>query len=151
VPGGGSAAALAGAIGAALIEMAANYSRTDLRKETANIRKIKNVLINLIDLDAMAYEKYSKRKTEKNLKKAADVPLDICKNCIDVLKITRKLTKKFNKNLLPDVKSGKILLKAGFSAALSNVFVNLKNLSDKNFVSQKRKIVKKWKKEICGL
>ena len=64
VPGGGSAAALAGALGVSLLVMAASppKSRTgapeetaDLAEATTRLRRLRDTLVELIDADANAY------------------------------------------------------------------------------------------------
>ena len=145
-PGGGSAAAAVGSIGAALIEMAANYSGGRFKK-TAEIKKAKGRLAKLIDLDARAYEKYRRNKTEKNLKKSAETAMKICAECAQILKMVGR-EKNFNKNLAADLKSGKLFLKAAFNAAFLNVLANLKSLSDGNFAAAEAKKAERMKKEI---
>ncbi|MBU4334812.1 MAG: cyclodeaminase/cyclohydrolase family protein, partial [Candidatus Omnitrophica bacterium] len=64
VPGGGSAAALTAALGVGLITMVANYSKAKssskvIEKKTQKIiresEKMKDRLLELVDLDAQAY------------------------------------------------------------------------------------------------
>jgi formiminotetrahydrofolate cyclodeaminase len=102
VPGGGSAAALAGALGVSLLIMAASLPKsrtgspeeaTDLAEAAARLRPLHDTLIELIDADAVAYRsvmsamKLPKASAEEQstktaavqsaLKEATDVPLDV--------------------------------------------------------------------------
>ena len=139
VPGGGSAAALAGALGAALVSMSARYSlgkgkpravEAKIRKIIVENEKIRNRLLKLVELDAQAYltlvnsrKKGSKAK-EKAKKKARETPLEICRLCCRATELLPFLTKEGNPHLLSDVKVAAELLLSGFNAALINVEIN---------------------------
>jgi formiminotetrahydrofolate cyclodeaminase len=106
VPGGGSAAALAGALGVSLLIMAAGLpkSRTgapeeaaDLAEAAARLRPLRDRLVALIDADTNAYRSVMEAmrlpKTspedqahrtdamQSALKGATDVPLDVLRAC----------------------------------------------------------------------
>src|SRR5690349_13823201 len=98
VPGGGSAAALAGALGAALISMAANYSlgKNSSKGVEKNIKtilskneKIRKRLLELVDLDAQAYLAVVKTRQGSDLqkknarKRARTVPFEVAKLCYE--------------------------------------------------------------------
>src|SRR5262245_56520484 len=110
VPGGGSAAALAGALGVSLLIMAASLpkSRTgapeeaaDLAEAAARLRPLRDRLVELIDADTNAYRsvmaalklpKASEDERESRhvalqlaLKEATDVPLDVMRVCQQAL------------------------------------------------------------------
>ena len=124
-PGGGSAAALSGALGISLLQMVANFSAggsPQIREILQKATKIKKELIKLIDEDAKAvsvfFNKSSsllKRKKAKQMMQK--IPVAICKNCEQGLKLIPFLTKKGNKNLLSDLKIARILLQAGAKGA----------------------------------
>ncbi|MBF0478552.1 MAG: cyclodeaminase/cyclohydrolase family protein [Candidatus Omnitrophica bacterium] len=131
-PGGGSASALAGALGAGLIEMAANYSlgksssKSVEKKISLIVRKIKAVklgLLALVDKDAEAYELVVKaRQGTAAEKRVADrqskaIPKLIMKLCCDGTILAAKLVPVGNKNLFQDVEIGVELLSAGFHGA----------------------------------
>ena len=139
VPGGGSAAALVGSLGAALISMTANYSlkrnqppsvevkiKTILKKSEA----IRKRLLDLVDLDARAYlsvvknRKATPDKKQKALRQARAVPQEVCRLCSQAIALTPFLVLKGNKYLLSDVKVAVEFLLAAFSAAKMNVEVN---------------------------
>ena len=139
VPGGGSAAALTAALGAALLSMAANYSLgrdhpegvdrklKALLKKTETIRKR---LCKLIDLDAQAYlkvvetRKASLVQRQQALKKAREVPGEVCRLCYQAVHLAPYLIEKGNRYLISDVEGGVEMLLAAFKAAKANVEIN---------------------------
>lgn len=139
-PGGGSAAALTAATGAALISMAAHYSlglgssANDSRIKTilAKSEKIRRRLVDLVDLDAEAYLKVVKtRKADAKTRRAAlqgaiRVPREVGALCCDAIRLTPELVKRGNPHLLSDVEVAAELLLAAFNSAMINVAVNQK-------------------------
>ena len=116
-PGGGSAAALTAALGAALISMVANYSvgkgsavvDRKLRSLLARSERLRERFLELVDLDAEAYlEVVRTRKSPAKiraaaLKKAAAVPLEVGKLCFEAIQLTPFLAANGNKYLMSDV------------------------------------------------
>lgn len=136
VPGGGSAAALAGALGAGLISMVASYSKgkssskaTEKRiKETLKkSEKIRKRLLECVDLDAQAYLKVVRTRTASSRlkgaarKQAGAVPLEVCQLCYAAIQLTPFLVKKGNKHLGSDVAVAVELLLAAFQSAKVHV------------------------------
>jgi len=147
VPGGGSAAALVAALGAALIGMVINFTlgkpkykkyQIDLAKMLTTSERIKNRFLELVDLDVAAFK-------SKDINKALNVPLEISRLCFDVIKLCPPLVRRGNKNLISDVAVAAILLEAGFSSALFNVRINLKYLKDKTRTKRINKELNKKK------
>ena len=152
-PGGGSAAALSAAIGAALISMVANYTAgnpkykesEDKIAEILNMSgKYRSQLQSLVDKDVEAYEKLSAgvKKTAKDspeldrlYKEAMEPPFEICKIAAKALKLCEGLAKYGNKNLITDTAIAAILLEGAFFSAKFNVYINLKYIKDIDFVS----------------
>ena len=140
-PGGGSAAALVACSATALISMVINFTigkpkyamyKTDLRKMLSKSEGMRKQLLNLVDLDVLAFK-------SKDIKKAISVPRQICKLCFEAMQLCYPLIKKGNINLISDVGVAAVLLEAGFSSALFNIKINLKYLRDN---SLKKKINK---------
>ena len=139
VPGGGSAAALTAALGVALIAMAANYSRgknesSAARRAIDNILKkshqMRKRLLALVDRDAEAYlgvvktRRASDRLKKAALKKACEVPFEVCRLCYRAVNLTPFLIKNGNPNLLSDVEIANELLLAAFQSSQINVAIN---------------------------
>ncbi|MCX5712284.1 MAG: cyclodeaminase/cyclohydrolase family protein, partial [Candidatus Omnitrophica bacterium] len=88
-PGGGSAAALNAALGAALISMVANFTigkskYAKYEKEVKDIleksEKLRTEFLGLVDLDVRAYE-------SKDPRKAMEIPFMLCRLCFEAVKL----------------------------------------------------------------
>ncbi|RKY37253.1 MAG: hypothetical protein DRP78_01555 [Candidatus Omnitrophota bacterium] len=170
VPGGGSAAALVSASGAALNSMAAHFSLKNNLSETSEIKSllkqnevIRKKLMLLVDKDADAYEQLSyatklpkdslERKSlmQKNLKKAAQIPLEISILSCDCLQLCSQLVLKANFNLLSDLGCAAYFLESGFYSAALNASVNLKLIKDQSFCVQRYKLIRKMALKVTAL
>lgn len=149
-PGGGSVAALVGALGAALNRMLAHLSlskklfleASDSQKErfvtAANeIKQYKEALIDGIDGDALSYQCVMtafKLKDEVEIQRAlntsAFIALDIQKNAFLALQRVKELIPLGNKNVMSDLVSGTILLQSCIEISYLNVKANAKMLKD---------------------
>lgn len=144
-PGGGGAAALTGALGIALCNMAGNISANAKRQglyalnEKSDALRIR--LLELIDEDAKNFEPlskaYTKAKTDSDYNEtmrsvtllACTSPMEIMRCCcraIELLEDTKKLCSKL---LLSDIACGASICKSALESASFNVFVNTKSLS----------------------
>lgn len=132
VPGGGSAAALNGALGVSLIGMVANYSKGKNSSKVVEkrIQKILNEsqglqkqFLELVDLDAEAYLKVVKARkgTEKQKKTAAKaaaaVPSEVCRLCYKSIQLTTYLVEKGSPYLLNDLEIATEMLFCTFNSA----------------------------------
>ena len=157
-PGGGSAAALTGATGAALLCMVANFTigkeryrrvEKEIKKILAQSEKIMKKLLELVDLDVTIYKKVAKNKKkshalyQKSLKEATIVPLNISRFSFQVLRLCPILEKKGNKYLISDVHVADALLRAAVKSAILNVEINLPYIKDKKFVSEIKQQLKR--------
>lgn len=139
VPGGGSAAALGGALGAALISMVANYSLKrnqsgEVERKIQDIlrrsEKIRKRLLELVGLDAAVYLKVVKTRhapweeKKKALQQARKVPLEVCRLCYAAVALTPFLVQKGNPYLQSDVVVAVEFLQAAFNSAKVNVEIN---------------------------
>lgn len=157
-PGGGSASALAGAMGAALCAMVARLtvdreryrasweSMETLREEADTLCKR---FLQLVDLDAHAYDKVIEarripkdRAKERNeaiqsaLKEAASVPLEILRNLKRLAGLAESALKEGNPNCLSDVGVSAALVRAAARGAAYNVKINLPGIEDRYVASQ---------------
>jgi formiminotetrahydrofolate cyclodeaminase len=139
VPGGGSAAALAAALGVSLISMAAGYSkgkgasRSIEKKIAATLaasERIRKRLLECVDRDARAYLRVvqtrnsAARVKKAALKQARQVPLEVCRLCYSAIQLTPFLVKKGNQNLISDIEVAVELLFAAYKSAMINVAIN---------------------------
>jgi len=139
VPGGGSAAAVTAALGAALVSMVARYStgrgqpvqvERRLTRIIQNSERIRSRLLDLVDLDAVAYREVVKTRQmtgpvrRKALRQARDVPREIGRLCFQVVEMTPILVVKGNRNLISDIEAALELLTAAFRCARVMVAIN---------------------------
>lgn len=168
-PGGGSAAALSAALGAALISMVANYTigndkYAEGREAIADIylkaEKARAVLQDLIDKDVDAYGKLSKGikahkkdadKLDELYRTAADVPLEACMITAECIKLCKELVRYGNKNLITDTATATVLLESAFFSAKYNVYINLKYIKDISYVERVHKALSPLEKELPEL
>jgi formiminotetrahydrofolate cyclodeaminase len=160
-PGGGAAAAVAGALGAALVQMTANLSigRPKLAAVEAQARQIeaqatdlRRRLAELGDADAQAYTQVSAayklprqppaQDTERSmaiqaaLRAAAAVPLDTARLCAAVLELAELAAPLLNASVISDVMVGALLAHAALESAALNVEVNLAAMTDATAAEQ---------------
>ena len=163
-PGGGSVAALSGALGAALSTMVANLSITKSGFEKqqitlANIsqkgQNIKDRLIQAIDDDTSAFDKVIKAmrmpkdteeekdirdiEMQKGYQIATLVPLETVKDCKKALEICYDISKIMDEGMASDVGSGACMANAGAISAAYNVKINIKSINDNKFCEKMNK------------
>jgi formiminotetrahydrofolate cyclodeaminase len=154
-PGGGSASALSGALGASLLAMVAGLpkTRTNTPEERATLDgarrdliALRGKLVDLIDRDAAAYDlvvaAYKQPKStdsEKASRKAAiaaalraatDVPLETMRACADVLGLGKIVAEHGNLSAASDIGVGLHLTMAGLTGGRLNVETNLSSSGD---------------------
>ncbi len=164
VPGGGSGAALAGALGAALVSMVCNltigkkgYEAVDreMRDLLAQSEAIRSELPQLLEADTQAYGQVmaayrlprtteeEKRAREELLqvrfKQAAEVPLKIAERCGQVVALALPAARMGNKWAVSDAGVGALFGEAAMHAALLNVEINLASIHDAAYVAQMRR------------
>jgi glutamate formiminotransferase/formiminotetrahydrofolate cyclodeaminase len=156
-PGGGSAAAYAGAMGAGLVAMVAGLTigkkkYADVEAEMQAVRvvaeKLRKELTQCVDDDASAFEalmgtyQLPKETEEEKATRsaailnatmnAAHVPLNVAEDAVKVMELALKCAKKGNVNAISDSMSGFGLCRASLTAAGYNVKINLNSLEDKS-------------------
>ncbi|MBC6695647.1 cyclodeaminase/cyclohydrolase family protein [Terrisporobacter mayombei] len=161
VPGGGGAAALAGAIGMALGSMVCNlttgkkkyaqYEET-IQEILVKAAKLQEELLSMIDKDAEGFyplskayglptsteeEKQYKAETmEKCLKVACEVPMDIVRLCFDSIKLHEELVDKGSKLAISDVGCGVQCLRAAILSGQLNVIINVNSMKDREYAEK---------------
>src|SRR5512138_3622937 len=156
-PGGGSAAAYAGAMGAGLVAMVAGLTigkkkYADVEAEMQAVRvvaeKLRKELTQAVDDDASAFEalmgtfRLPKETDEEKAARssaivkatlnAAHIPLHVAEDAVKVMELALKCAKKGNVNAISDSMSGFGLCRASLTAAGYNVKININSLEDKS-------------------
>ena len=159
-PGGGSASALAGALGASLVAMVASLPKPRatsddeiLSLRTAGQRAVElaEQLTALVDRDAEAYDQvvgaYRLPKStedekaargeqiQRAMRAAIDAPLAVMRACGEGLGHARIVGELGNPNASSDVQVGRELLRAGLRGARLNVEINLGSVKDAEYVA----------------
>src|SRR4030042_5260277 len=93
-PGGGSVAALAGALSAGLVSMAAEFSGN--KDISGQDRTLMNTLTQLVDRDARAF-------ASRDLREATQVPLQTAGHSYAVLKLAAALLETCNPRVITDI------------------------------------------------
>lgn len=161
-PGGGSVAALSGALGAALTTMVCNLTigkkkyvdvEGEMKKIKAEAEALRSKFTELIDQDTLAFNKvmeaYALPKdsdAQKALRSAAItaatkeatlVPLEVMKHCIDAIALAQQVASSGNANSVSDAGVGALMLHAACEGAALNVKINLNGLTDSDFIGWK--------------
>jgi len=160
VPGGGSVAALSGALGAALIAM---YGKLGMQRKGVDsddqeiLQKIsieaasyQNKLTRLITEDSLAYTevmdafKMPKTTDEESRARqqaiqrafhvAVEIPLETMNACVECLQLVAEVALVGNPSAFSDLKVAEYMCHAGTMGALENITINLPSIKDQEFV-----------------
>ncbi len=160
-PGGGSAAALAAAIGAALVSMVANLTvgkkkyadvQDDIQRILSHSEALRHKCVKLLEDDVAAYTEVIRaykmpRDTEEQkqarsatiqeaLKGATAVPMERAEACVEILNLCPESAEKGNVRAVSDAGVGALMAEAALRAAAFNVWINLGSIKDKAFVQK---------------
>jgi len=163
-PGGGSVAAIASSLGAALGSMVSGLTISKkqykaVKEEMCELgekaQKVKDELIKAVDDDTNAFNLYfaalkmpkgteSEKKARKQamldgLKKAVDVPYKTAVDSLETIKLCKRIAEIGNKNSVTDAGVGAEMAMAGLRGAVFNVLINLPGIEDKAFVEEMKK------------
>jgi formiminotetrahydrofolate cyclodeaminase len=157
-PGGGSAAAVIGAMGAALVSMVCNVTFAKkgyeaVQAEMGAVRdesdRVRRRLSDMVAEDVAAFDSlmaaYKLPKTTEDdkarradsiqvaLRRATETPLDCARACADVIKLARRASEHGYTGVISD---GGVAVLAGYAALRSaalNVYINAPSLKDRTF------------------
>jgi formiminotetrahydrofolate cyclodeaminase len=160
-PGGGSAAAIMGAMGAALVSMVCSvtigkqgYEAVEaemqaVRRESERLRLQLTAMV-ADDIAAFgsimaAYKMPKSTDQEKarraiaiqaGLRRATEVPLDCARHCADVIALARRASEHGYLNVISDGGVGVLAGFTGLRSAALNVYINAPALKDRTFAEQ---------------
>ncbi|MGH6802333.1 MAG: methenyltetrahydrofolate cyclohydrolase [Methyloceanibacter sp.] len=163
-PGGGGAAAIIGAMGAALVSMVCNLTigkkkyadvEADMKDVLGKAEALRQRLTAMIEDDAKAFDAVMgaydmAKETEADkaardqaiqaaLKLATDVPLACARAAREVIDLAAIAADKGNLNVISDAGVGVLAAYAALRSAALNVFTNARMITDKTFAEAKLK------------
>ncbi len=159
-PGGGSVAALCGAMGAALSAMVANLTVgkkgykehwSDMSVIAVEAQELKDFFLEAIDKDTEAFtavieawrlpKKTDEEKAKSEaavlaaMKAASLVPMETLRRCLEACRLAGRVGEHGNKASLSDAAVGACCAEAAAESAWFNVLINLNEIKDPAFVS----------------
>ena len=162
-PGGGSVAALSGALGAALVSMVCNLTlgkkgyegvQPDIEALLAQSEALRREMVGLLEADVAAYTAYSQtakmpkdtdeekaaraKAMQDALKNATMPPMHIAEAAVKVMDLCMPAAEKGNKWAVSDAGVAVLMAEAALRAAALNVLINLGTIKDQEFVAEKR-------------
>ncbi len=173
-PGGGSVAALVGALAAALGQMVLKLTdgkkafkeldediQNQLMKKLGVLQRLQRRLESLVDEDTQAFLMFMEalkmpKETEEQKKrrkssmaeasmKSTTVPLASAQAIMEVLENLPLIAQYGNKNAVSDVGTACYVADAALGGAHLNVRINLPGIEDENFVADTRALLQKQK------
>lgn len=161
-PGGGSAAAILGGMGAALVSMVCNLTigkkkyadvEGELKEVLAKAEDLRGRMTDMIQDDVQAFdtvmgaygmpkesdeEKAARGEAiQEALKMATDVPIRCCRLAAEVIDLSLVASEKGNLNVISDAGVAVLSAYAALRSAALNVYINAKMISDTSFVESK--------------
>jgi formiminotetrahydrofolate cyclodeaminase len=162
-PGGGSVAALSGALGAALVSMVCNLTlgktkyadvQEDISALLERSEALRHELTDLLEADVQAYTGVSEaygmpRATDEEkaarsaaiqqaLKGATVVPLQVAEACVNVLQLCTPAAEMGNVYAVSDAGVAAVMAEGGLRSAALNVIININAIKDQAFVDEMR-------------
>jgi formiminotetrahydrofolate cyclodeaminase len=163
-PGGGSAAAIMGAKGAALVSMVCNLTigkqkyrevEDEMKVVLAKSEALRAALTGMVQDDVQAFDQVMAaygmaketdvEKTARSaaiqaaLKEATEVPLKCCRAAREVVDLGAVAAQKGNLNVISDAGVAVLAAYAALRSAALNVYTNVKMITDKAFADAKLK------------
>jgi methenyltetrahydrofolate cyclohydrolase len=160
-PSGGSAAAVMGAMGAALVSMVCNLTigkmqyreyEQDLKSVLTKAEALRRDLTKMIEEDVHSFDEvmraYGMPRLTKDetrtraeaiqtaLKMATLVPMRCCRACREVITIGSVVAEKGNRNVVSDAGIAALAAYAGLRSAALNVFTNARAITDRIFAEE---------------
>lgn len=161
-PGGGSAAAVMGAMGAALVSMVCNLTigkknyeavDADMQALLTRAEALRADLADMVRVDVAAFDQVmaayglpkdsDAQKSTRSaaiqaaLKQATEVPLQCARASAQVIALSREVAEKGNRNVISDAGVAVMAAYAGLKSAALNVYVNTNAIRDPDFVTQR--------------
>jgi methenyltetrahydrofolate cyclohydrolase len=162
-PGGGSAAAIIGAMGAALTSMVCNLTlgkkdyeavQQPIREALGKTETLRTALTRMISDDVRAFDtlmaayrlprshdeekRVRSEAIQSALKQATDVPLACAQACLEVIELAREVAMIGNRGVISDSGVSTLAAYAALRSAALNVDINVPSIKDEAFVRLRR-------------
>ena len=161
-PGGGSGAAVMGAMGAALVSMVCNLTvgkkgyeevEDDLKDVLKQAEALRDRMTDMIRADVEVFDRLMTsyglpKETDEekaarsdeiqaSLKEATDVPLNCARACAEAIELCRTAAEKGNLNVISDAGVAVVAADAAMKSAALNVYINVGSIRDKAFAEER--------------
>ncbi|MFN5744778.1 MAG: methenyltetrahydrofolate cyclohydrolase [Methylococcaceae bacterium] len=161
-PGGGSAAAIMGAMAGALVSMVCNLTigkknheavEDEMAQTLLRAEALREQLLDMVRADVAAFdavmagygmpkqtddEKWVRSTViQEALKAATDVPLNCAQTCAEVIELSGIVAAKGNRNVVSDAGVAVMAAYAALRSAALNVHVNVRVIKDPSFVGSR--------------
>ena len=161
-PGGGSAAGVMGAMGAALVSMVCNLTvgkknyeavEEELKDVLDQAESLRERLTDMIHADVEVFDRVMAaygmvKETDEEkavrsdaiqeaLKAATNVPLECACACVEAIKLSKIAAEKGNLNVISDAGVAMVAANAALQSAALNVYINVGGIKDKEFADQR--------------
>jgi methenyltetrahydrofolate cyclohydrolase len=162
-PGGGSAAAVMGAMGAALVSMVCNLTigrkdceavEPEMRRALSEAETLRQRLTAMIADDVQAFDalmaayklpratedqKLSRgRAIQEATKRATDVPLACAEACAELIAVAQRVAPAGSRHVISDAGVASLAAYAALRSAALNVYINVPSIQDVDFVQSRR-------------
>lgn len=161
-PGGGSAAAIMGAMGAALVSMVCNLTvgkknyqavEGEMRAMLEQAEALRTRLTDLMHADIEAFnqvmgayglpketeaqQQARSRAIQDALKTATEVPLECARACAEIVRLSKTAAELGNRNVVSDAGAAVAAGYAALRCSALNVYVNVGSIKDEAFVASR--------------
>lgn len=167
IPGGGSAAALSGALNAAVISFISNLTigkekYKDVEDEAkailAESNQLKKEMLLMIDQDSQilsqildSYKAGDQAKVKSVCSDAVEFSMDMTKKALRLMELTLAISKIGNRMLASDFEVAAYIGDAAVGSAVANIKINLKSLDDNEYKENVKKEYKALKAKSAQL
>lgn len=161
-PGGGAAAAIVAATGAALVSMVCRLTlgkkgyesvEDEIKDVLTEAERLRGLLQQMVEADAHVFnqvmgayrlpkatEAEAQQRSaaiQESLKAATDVPMACAECCVEVIRLSRIVADRGNRNVVSDAGVAVMAAYAGVKSAALNVYVNTGVIKDGVFVGER--------------
>lgn len=167
IPGGGSAAALSGALNAAVISFIANLTitkenyadvETEAKEILAESQELKKEMLLMVEEDSKilsnildSFKTGNQEKIQSTCHSGVEFSMDMAKKAVRLMRLSLEISEIGNKMLASDFEVAAFIGDAAVGSAIANVKINLKNVDNEEYIQNTEKEYQKLKNESTTL